>query len=365
MRILLLTPELLSMGGIQHQNRLLIAGLDEILAEMQGFLNVLVLNDKVRSQPAPGLEDLCVTTIDYFGGSRAAFLHHFLGVARRAGLTIYGHLGFSLMSFLQSGILSRSRRLLMLHGIEAWERRSLWHALAVRSMHGYLSVSRYTLKRFNQAYSIPPSKYTFILPNIVSSLFLSSEPKFATGLDKAPILLSVSRLATHDRPKGIDFVLQSLPLVIKRFPNLRYIIVGDGVDRIRLEALAHDLKLSENVEFCGSVPDKTLYDTYHSCSIFVLPSVKEGFGIVYLEAMACGKPVVAANATAVPEVVIDRETGMLVEYGNVKELANTLITLLENPLLRKRMGKAGRKRVEQLFTFNAMKKRLYSVLHER
>lgn len=362
MRVLLLTPELLSIGGIQRQNRLLIAALDELLADGNGSLRVLALNDPPPKHFAPELSALRTTSISCFGGNRPAYIWQSLSESRKADLIVYGLLGFTLMSFAHMALRPSVRRLLVLHGIEAWHRRSFWHALAVRNMHGYISVSHYTLDRFRSAYRIGPSECCFILPNVVSPHLLSDNLVGCAGRKIEPRLLTVGRMHEHDRAKGIDTVLRALPALVTQFPELRYTIIGDGPDRPYLERLAQQLRVEQQVEFLGYVSEDTLRKAYLSCTIFVLPSVKEGFGFVYIEAMAYGKPVVAARAAATPEVVSDGKTGILVEYGDVPRLTDAIATLLSDPDLCRQMGRAGLDAVKTRFSYEALKTNLLKIL---
>ena len=165
-----------------------------------------------------------------------------------------------------------------------------------------------------------------------------------------PVLLTVGRLVSR---KGIDTVLQALPLLLRRVPDLQYIIVGDGPDRPRLQALVQTLDLQKAVSFRGEVPGAQLLATYHQAHIFVMPvreeqqaASVEGFGIVYLEAGACGLPVIAGRSGGAVEAVRDGETGYLVEPGDPEALAQKVLTLLQNTTLRQQMGQNGRRWVE-------------------
>ncbi len=362
MIILLLTPELLSVGGIQRHNRILIAAIDELMTCKNGSLRVLSLNDQRPASFGPELAALKATSITCFGGNRPAYVREFIAERRKADLTIYGLLGFTLMSFAEMILRPSGRSLLMLHGIEAWYYRSFWHAAAVRRMHGYVSVSQYTMDRLRSVYSIPSGKLEFILPNVVSPYLLKDDSMRTASQDGDPELLTVSRMDEHDRYKGIDTVLRSLPDLLIQFPRLRYTIIGDGSDRERLTKLAHELDIKSHVNFLGRVSDDALHECYRRCTVFVLPSSKEGFGFVYVESMAYGKPIVAAKAGATPEVVVDGEQGILVDYDNVQQLTAALSTLLCDPDLRQRMGRAGLEAVRRRYSFNALQAKLQNII---
>jgi phosphatidylinositol alpha-1,6-mannosyltransferase len=176
------------------------------------------------------------------------------------------------------------------------------------------------------------------------------------------VLLSVCRFDASERYKGVDTVIKVLPTVIHRFPDLQYIVVGSGSDLDRHKQLAAERGLTDRVRFLGSISDTKLRACYAACNVFVLPSSSEGFGIVYLEAMRYAKPVIAANSGGAPEVVKDRKTGLLVEYGDVSQIAAAITELCSDAILRKKLGNAGRKRLEDNYTFAHFKQRLHEII---
>ena len=122
------------------------------------------------------------------------------------------------------------------------------------------------------------------------------------------------------------------------------------------------LGVAERVSFMGFMEDSALQSCYRDADLFVMPSTGEGFGFVFLEAMQYGKPVVAANCTAVPEVVADEVSGVLVERDNLGQLADAIIRLCRDRALRERMGAAGRERLQQHFTFERFKQTLHEII---
>jgi glycosyltransferase involved in cell wall biosynthesis len=147
--------------------------------------------------------------------------------------------------------------------------------------------------------------------------------------------------------KHLADLLRALPAVRSAVPRARALIAGDGPEHVRLRALAAELGLRDAAIFTGALPDDRLELLYRQADVFCLPSVQEGFGIVFLEAMACGLPVVATQAAAIPEVVPDRRAGMLVPPGDVDALSHALIELLARPGLRAGYGAFGRAYVER------------------
>jgi phosphatidylinositol alpha-1,6-mannosyltransferase len=181
------------------------------------------------------------------------------------------------------------------------------------------------------------------------------------------LLLSLSRLQPR---KGHELVLRALPRLLRDMPGIRYVIVGEGGERPRLEALAKDLQLDRGVvHFTGEVPELEVPAYYAACDVFVLPTRVtppdfEGFGLVFLEAAAAGKPSVGGRNGGVPEAVAEGETGMLVGGEDVDELARALRSLCESPHLRQRMGEAGRQRAIRDFTWEHAALAVSRIHHE-
>jgi phosphatidylinositol alpha-1,6-mannosyltransferase len=181
--------------------------------------------------------------------------------------------------------------------------------------------------------------------------------------------LTVGRLVSR---KGIDTVLRVLPLLLPSFPDLQYMIVGDGPDRPRLQALVQALNLQRVVTFLGQVTDAQLLTAYHQAHIFVMPvreeqqaASLEGFGIVFLEAGACGLPVIAGRSGGAIEAVRDGQTGYLVEPRDPKALAKKVLTLLQNAELRQQMGQNGRRWVETKMNWDRVVKEFLQILGQK
>ena len=146
------------------------------------------------------------------------------------------------------------------------------------------------------------------------------------------ILLTVSRMVGTERYKGYDKVLLSLPELLKRFPEIRYMMVGiyDEAEKARLDELINHLGLSSIVTFTGVVPDQVLAEHFQLADIFVMPSEKEGFGIVFIEAMFYGLPVIAGNKDGSVDALLNGEMGILVDPENVTQLAESITKILDN-----------------------------------
>jgi len=177
------------------------------------------------------------------------------------------------------------------------------------------------------------------------------------------VLLSVGRLVPR---KGHDVVLRALAKLPNDMPQYRYVIVGEGPERPRLEQLARELNLSDRVIFKGKIPDSELPDYYNLCDLFVLANRDiegdlEAFGMVFLEANACGKPVLGGRTGGTADAVNDGITGLLFDPENIDDVARSLELLMNSAHLRQRFGEAGRRRAITDFSWDTGSRRLNNV----
>jgi phosphatidylinositol alpha-1,6-mannosyltransferase len=252
--------------------------------------------------------------------------------------------------------ISRSKVVFYIHGEEVSGCKSLgaisqrFHNRSIAMMKkadAVVAVSEWTAQRIREV-GVPQEKVK-VIHNGVDHLRFSPGPadegiKARHHLAGKRTILTVARL---DSRKGHETVLRAIPEVLQAFPNVVYVIVGDGPQRAALERLVRSLGIDEHVVFAGGVSDAEIPAYYRTCEIFVQPNRRmpdgddEGFGLVFLEAGACRRPVVGGRSGGVPEAVVDGETGILVNGDSVKETGDAIIRLLGNPELSSRMATAG------------------------
>jgi phosphatidyl-myo-inositol dimannoside synthase len=184
------------------------------------------------------------------------------------------------------------------------------------------------------------------------------------GLGGRRVILSMGRLVPR---KGVDTLLRALPLIQQVVPSVLCLVAGDGEDRQRLESLARELGVQDLVRFLGRVRDADRIELYNACDVFVLAAREErpdveGFGLVILEAGACGKPVVSTQSGGAPEVVIDGETGLIAKGSDPRALADVLLRVLTDPSLCDALGKAGRTNVEKRANWEHVARDIYGLL---
>ncbi len=226
-----------------------------------------------------------------------------------------------------AAMLQRAPLWVHLHGIEAWQRPVALRARAVRRAALVTAVSRYTRARFLSWADLPPERVR-VLPCTVDDRFTPGpkpqELAVRLGVQGRRVLLTVSRIDRGDRYKGHDRVLGALRALAARRADIDYVIVGDGDDRGRLEQRVRDLGLDGRVHFAGAVRDSELPDYYRLADAFVMPSTKEGFGIVFLEALASGIPAIGGAADGARDALADGQLGALVDPGSERQLCDAI-----------------------------------------
>jgi phosphatidylinositol alpha-1,6-mannosyltransferase len=349
MRVLLLCTDAYGgHGGIALYNR----DLAEALAARDDCEEVLVVPRVIRRDPGP-----IPPKITFLASAARGGLHYMRAVARarraKPDIVICGHV--NLLSVACS--IARSP-LLVIYGIEAWKHRS---ALQTRLLHrcaAILSISALTRDRL-LAWSHFEGT-THLLPNAIHVEDYGVRAKRADlvaryGLDGKRVLLTIGRLAAEERYKGFDEILEVLPNLPR---DVVYIIGGGGNDRLRLEEKARRCGVAERVVFTGLFPDEEKADLYNLADVYVMPSRGEGFGFVFLEALACGVPVIGSRHDGGREALLGGTLGLLIDPANPAEIENAIHELL-----------AHHERVipEQLeyFSFDNFKRRLGAILSGR
>lgn len=362
--ILGLFPELLSNGGIQRISQDVCAVLQDLAEGTGQPCHIFSLND-----PA-GLHQMLVNgrrfTVRGFNRSKGSFVRAVLREAFRCGLLYLAHPNLAPLGLFCKSVNPRLRYVVTAYGVEVWSPLPGLIRLGLKSATALTSISDFTARKMVAEQGVNPRKVA-VIPCIIREDLLhanghGSPPRL--DLSSRKVLLTVGRLAASERLKGVDEVIQALPKITGAVPDAVYVIVGDGDDRARLEELVTKNNLSDRVVFAGLVSDEELIGFYKKCDLFLMPSRQEGFGIVFLEAMAFKKPVIGGNHGGTPEVIVENETGFLVQHGDVDALADRIIRLLRDPDLCRRMGEAGRRRVEENYTFEPFRQRFISVLKE-
>jgi len=288
----------------------------------------------------------------------------------RFELIVLNHLYIAPALFLQTVFSKRRKYWICTHGYETWQDWPRFTKRVMRLASKIITVSQFT-KRFIK--DRIPGADVFILPNSVDcDVFRPMPVEKEAGVK---ILLTVGRLSKRDQYKGHDLVIQALPEIRRRSgQDVQYWIVGSGDDLPRLQALAQEYQVPQYVKFLGFVPDGVLPGIYSKSDIFVMLSkvekrgsgkwTGEGFGRVYLEAAACGKPVIASNQGGAAEALVDQVTGFSLDPYSMDQLVDAVTYLLMNPDVADRMGAQGRKFVVDNYSDDVFRKLVNDLVQE-
>ena len=261
------------------------------------------LPEKVRqAMPSPG-------RLSYAVGAIAA------AIRMRPDIVFCNHLFMAPLAALMARLCG-AKLMIQLHGIEIWKAPSMAQRSALERADLLLCVSRDTRARvLNFCDSVP--ERAVVINNTFDARFTQGDRTAARakhGLDEEFVLLIVGRMDGRERYKGHDRVIEALPKLTSRDGRrVVFLVAGDGNDRRRLEDLAAAAGVSDRVRFIGEVLPVSLPDLYRSADLFVMPSTGEGFGIVFLEAMACGTRALGLAAGGAPDALGDGELGILVD----------------------------------------------------
>ena len=263
----------------------------------------------------------------------------FLLERQKIKLVICGHLNLLPLAAI-AAFFCRARLILIIHGIEAWRPRNWLVRLTTRAVVSFVSVSQFSAEKFTLWSGVPMDR-AFILPNSVDLNHFrpaDRDLKLAEryGLGSSKVILTVGRLAAQERMKGFDEVIDLMPQLLDRFPTLKYLIVGDGSDRQRLEAKVRTNGLSRHVVFTGRISDQEKVMHYNLADAYVMPSAGEGFGIVLIEAAACGLPIVGSKVDGSREALLNGRIGYLVNPSSQSELLEAVTSALRNTVPRRR-----------------------------
>jgi phosphatidyl-myo-inositol dimannoside synthase len=322
-------------GGIQSYIQDVLGAYDQLASTANAPLkaDVFLLRDPEMAHPLKGGS----LRYHYFKSSRPMVERIRLTMAllsylmlQRPDHVFCGHINLAAMVSQLCRILNIPYTVLT-YGKEVWYELPQREKRALAAATRVWTISRYSRDLAHAANQIPTEKFD-LLPCVVDgSVFTPgkapSELIERYQLQGARVLVTVARLWPGDIYKGVDVTIRALPEITKAFANVKYVVIGRGDDQPRLAQLASDLGVADQVIFAGFVPDDALIDHYRLADVYVMPS-KEGFGIVYLEAMACGVPVIAGNDDGSADPLQDGRVGWQVPYRDPSAVAAACIEAL-------------------------------------
>lgn len=346
-------------GGMERYNQRVMRALSELI-EDKSIENATILSLWDDSTSPKTVSGVC---FHGFASNKLKALFSFFGrlYHERPDIILYGHILFAPLALVAKVIYPKGKSILFAYGVEVWKKPSRINRwVCSKGFDRFFAISQYTASMMLSSYQFPADR--------VSILFAATDydpaeklPTKTIKLNGTHNILSVSRLSTSSLHKNIDKVIEAMPEILEQFPDTHYYIIGDGDWRKELKDLCITCGVDKRVHFAGRLDDPERDAYYEASDIFILPSVGEGFGIVFLEAWKYHLPVVTSNQGAAPEVVENGNGGFCVD-PDPKMIAQGVTTLLSDQGLCKRMGAFGYQKLTTFYTHKRFRDQLSEYL---
>ena len=352
MKIGLLAPEVMTIGGVQTFMQRIIDVLDNLSYQKQQLF-ALSLNDEDS-------ETGIWNNVMFKGASRSKlrYLKLAYDYCKKTDYLIVGHVGQAPLAWLLKRIGLVSQYGVVLHGIEAWEQLPGLKRLALKSADRMIATTQYTADTCANKNGLDKSKIKVIPLCIKNGSQQLSDFKLK-GKFK---LLCVGRQSNTEHGKGYHMLFDAMSEIVKKQSDIHLNMIGDGDQHAQLIEQCNAKGLGSNVTFWGSLVGEDLQAAYKECDVFVLPSRKEGFGIVFLEAMRWAKPCIGGNHGGTPEVIKEGESGFLIDFDDTATLIRRIKQLVTDPAYCKAMGDVGGELVKEKYSFQSFSKAFTSLM---
>ena len=369
-KILFLTLKTFSLtGGIEKVCRCLAMVLTSIASKEQQVRMISLCDDcaDVQEKYFPR---------QYFKGfnnNKLKFSIIALRQALKSDILILSHINLLAIAFLAKKIRPEKRIILFAHGIEVWRPIRTWKRRFIQRHVEIWAVSDYTSEQMQNLHHITKS-HIEILNNCLDPFITIpssfDKPKgllkrYQLNIDQ-PVLFTLTRLSSSELYKGYDLVIKAIPKLLEQFPTLTYLIAGkaDQLEKKRIDTLIADLNLEKHVILVGFLPDEELTDHFLLADVFVMPSRKEGFGIVFIEAAACGCSVIAGNQDGSVDALLNGDLGQLIDPTDQTAITEAIVKSLKQPKTPESAAKI-QKLCLQHFNFENYQKKVVQLLDNR
>jgi glycosyltransferase involved in cell wall biosynthesis len=325
-KALLLFADLFTTGGIQQYNRHLCDALEK---EFPGYEFLgLTFYDSRRNERAKDWRNIKMAycgPVNWKSIRKIVFILKVLtiSVLERPAFLICSHIDLVPSALILKKVLN-IKYILLAYGTDVWNVKKGIKYYGLQDAEMIITISRYTAGVL-ASNGIDEKKIRYLCNTFDSSLFrprpLSKDLKASLGLINKKIVLTVGRIRSDERYKGHDIMLNALQILDEKYV---WLVVGAGKHLLSLKKESKRLGLNNQIRFLGSVDDNALADYYNLCDCFAMPSKGEGFGVVFLEALACGKPVIGGNRDGTREPLMNGKLGFMVNPDNAEEIAQAI-----------------------------------------
>ena len=354
-------------GGVQKMARTLTHALSQLSAQQQWNFKVWSLYDKksdLMEQYVPANNFLG------FGYNRLNFSAQILAKSRTYDTVILSHINLALVGLAIKLINPSCKVFMVAHGIEVWRPLTSIKKLLLKRCNAIICVSNFTREQVIKLHDVDPQKCV-VLNNAVDPFIKLPEnflkPEYLLkryNLTKADqIVFTLTRMAYTEQYKGYEQVIKAISILKADYPSIKYVLAGkyDDKEELRVRKLISDFEVTNHVILTGFINETELTDYFLLADMFVLPSKKEGFGIVFIEALACGLPVISGNADGSNDAIRNGELGRSINADDLNELKMAMVEYLQTPLTIKKREElqAG---CMQYFNENDYIKKLHLVL---
>jgi len=364
-KVLFLTLRVFATGGIEKVCRVAGKALYELGLQKGELIKIFSMYGAPHR--ADGNKYFPQLIFRGFTHKRIRFVLDSIREGRKSKIVLLSHINLLLVGYLIKRTRPSVKLVLLAHGIEVWRVLPSWKKKMLLRCDLILPVSHFTKDRMIEMHGLPEEKFVMLNNCLDPFSELPLEKKRSVLLmnhygftNENIVLLTVSRMVDTERYKGYDKVLLVLPELIKEYPQLRYLLVGryDDAEKKRLDELINYLGLQDIVVFTGLLPDEVLGAHFKMGDIFIMPSEKEGFGIVFIEAMFYGLPVIAGNKDGSVDALWNGELGTLIDPDNKAAIVSSIKAILGDSA----KYKPDQQKLQEHFSYSSYKRKLGNCL---
>lgn len=323
-KLLFLTLHTFSLtGGIEK----VCCCLAKVWGDLKFDFKLYALYDKQETLDSRYLES---TNFAGMGGNKMLFAIRSIWRGSQSNLVILSHINLLLFAWLIKLISPRTKVIMLAHGIEVWRPLSAWKLKFLRTHTEIWAVSKFTAESLTKMHQIDADRIK-VLNNCLDPYFpivtdFNKPERLLNKLrlsENQPTLFTLTRLSSKESYKGHDRVLHAMAQLRTQLPNLHYVLAGkaDEAELARIKDMINALHLNGQVSLVGFLPDEELIDYFRLGDVFIMPSTKEGFGIVFIEAAACGSKTIGGNVDGSVDALLNGDLGTLVNPDNIEEIA--------------------------------------------